>query len=102
MRTSYIPLSLLSVAALATGLITTPAMATRVDVGINVGVPVYAPPPVYVRPPPVYARPPVVYAYPAPVYVERDGYHRRPGYYHHGRPHHYPHHRPEPYPYYRH
>jgi hypothetical protein len=102
MRSSYIPLTLLSVATLAVGLIAAPAMAARVDVAIYPGVPVYAPPPPIYRPAPVYS-PPVVYVRPAPIYVERELYHHLgPGYYRHGRPHHYPHHRPEPHPYYHH
>ncbi len=45
-----------------------PAMArTHVFVGVGVGAPIYAPPPVYYYPPPpvYYAPPPIVYA-PAP------------------------------------
>lgn len=52
-----------------------PAMA-RVDVGVNIGVPIYgAPAPVYVQPQPVYVQPPPVYVQPRPVYV-----HPRPYY----------------------
>lgn len=53
----------------------TPAMA-RVDVDLNIGVPVYgAPAPVYVQPQPVYVQPRPVYVQPHPVYV-----HPRPYY----------------------
>jgi hypothetical protein len=52
-----------------------PAMA-RVDVDLNIGVPVYgAPQPVYVQPRPVYVQPQPVYVQPRPVYV-----HPRPYY----------------------
>lgn len=52
-----------------------PAMA-RVDVDLNIGVPVYgAPAPVYVQPQPVYVQPQPVYVQPRPVYV-----HPRPYY----------------------
>lgn len=102
MKKSLFSATIVSVGVLAASLFAAPAMAAHVGVGINIGVPVYAPPPpvyyapapVYAPPPPVYVRPAPVYMAPAPVYVERDVYYRRgygygPGYYrHHGYRHH--------------
>jgi hypothetical protein len=92
-KKSLLSVTVISVGVLAASLFATPAMATHVGVGINIGVPVYAAPPppvyyapapVYAPPPPVYVRPAPVYYAPAPVYVERGYYHRGPGYYRHG------------------
>jgi hypothetical protein len=66
---------ILTLTALAAALaLPATALAGHVDIGINLGAPVYAPPPVVVAPAPVYAPPPVYYApppavvYPAPAY----------------------------------
>jgi hypothetical protein len=94
-KKSLLSVTAISVGIIAASLFAAPAMAAHVGVGINIGVPLYAPAPpvyyapapVYVPPPPVYVRPAPVYVAPAPVYVERDVYYRRgygPGYYRHG------------------
>jgi hypothetical protein len=51
-----------------------PALSANVDVGINIGVPVYVEPPrpVYVQPRPVYIQPQHVIVETQPVYVEQD------------------------------
>jgi hypothetical protein len=71
---------ILTLTALAAALtLPATAFAGHVFVGVNVGVPVYAPPPVVVAPAPVYAPPPpVVYAPPPAVYAA-PGYYYRPG-----------------------
>ncbi|MGI4985039.1 MAG: hypothetical protein ACRYGL_17200 [Janthinobacterium lividum] len=81
------------------------AACAHVSIGIGIGAPYYAPPPVMYAPPVVYAPPPVVYApprvayvpapfygpppvmYGPPVYRYRHGprhWHPHPGYYAHG------------------
>ena len=62
-------IAVITSAVVSTGV---PAMArTRVFLGVGVGAPMYAPPPVYYYPPPpvYYAPPPVVYAPPPPTVV---------------------------------
>ncbi|MEO8599089.1 MAG: hypothetical protein ABI656_04590 [bacterium] len=68
-------------------LTTAPALArSDVSVGINVGIPgFYAPPvyvvpqPVYIEPQPVYVEPRVIYSQPRPLYIEQGPvYYQRP------------------------
>jgi hypothetical protein len=50
---------------------TTASADSRVHWSVNVGVPVYSPPPVvYYNPPPVYVQPQPVYVQPHPVYAQ--------------------------------
>lgn len=65
---------LVGLAILGIVIAVSPQADARVFVGVGVGVPIYAPPPIYYYPPPppvYYVPPPVVYAPPppAPVYV---------------------------------
>ena len=68
----YLRVLVVAAIAASTGAGTPASARTHVVLGVGVGVPVYAPPPVYYSPPPmVYVPPPpvVVYSPPAPVMV---------------------------------
>jgi hypothetical protein len=73
----------------AAGLFGSAAAHARSDVqwSISIGVPFFAPPPVYYAPPPVYYAPPrPVIVRPAPIYYapRHHGYHGHPGYHRDG------------------
>jgi hypothetical protein len=62
---------IVSVAMLA---VASPAMASHVNVGVNLGIPGVFPAPVYVEPQPVYVQPRSVYFEPQPYYVQEPVY----------------------------
>jgi len=68
------------------------AMAhSNIGFSVSIGVPAYAPPPVYYAPPPVYYPPPAVVYTPPPVYyapAPRVYYGGPPVGFYYGRPHH--------------
>ena len=69
----YIHAAALLIASTTLLFAASPATSANVDVGINIGVPVYVQPqPVYVQPRPVYVQPQRVIVESQPVYVERD------------------------------
>jgi len=67
---------LLAILAVATIAVALPGSAEAYYYGprVVVGIPFFAPPPVYYAPPPVSYAPPPVYAAPAPVYGGRSCY----------------------------
>lgn len=68
----YLTIAAGLIAGAASMMVASPAMAGHVDVGINIGVPGFFAPPIYVEPQPVYVQPQPVYVQSRPVYVERE------------------------------
>lgn len=69
MQLKFSPRILAAAGVVALSAVGTAAQA-HVDLSIGVGLPLFAPAPVYVQPQPVYVQPQPVYVQPQPVYVQ--------------------------------